>query len=1174
MTANETKTAKASGWTEQQAKAIQTRDVSIALSAGAGCGKTFVLTERFLEYFDPRDPDALQPHELSHLIAITFTDRAAREMRDRIRRKCYDRLLTADEDDAEYWVSLVRSLDSARVSTIHSFCGSLLRANAVEACLDPRFGVLEQAQADTLLAETLDDVLRELLADRDETTLSLVVRFGLDRLREMISRLVKRREGANLQTWSERSPEEQVACWKEYHRQVAVPAILRRMVRGPAVDSLLQVLDDQQPTHAVMRERCNVVRQILANWRSGQVELNTVAGDLEVLKENAKVQGGGGKAVWDSEDAYSAVRDGFASLRDLLSKVGGQLVFSPEDALPAAVVGQQVLQVSLRVALRYEQQKTELSVLDFNDLLTRAHALLTAPESDKLRERLSSQLRLLLVDEFQDTDPTQVELVRALCGGALLSGKLFFVGDHKQSIYRFRGAAPQVFRDLREQIPSAGRLPLTLNFRSQPAILEFVNWLFCARMGQGYESLSAHRPQVSPRPAIEFLWAPAEQPKESKETLRRREADWIARRLRELIDSQELIIWDHAAGKSDKPAARPLRAGDIALLFRALSDVAYYEEALRKYGLDYYLVGGHAFYAQQEIFDLVSLLRTLASPSDLVSLVGVLRSPMFSLSDETLFWLAQDRGGLGAGLFGSKLPQQIPGEQRERVKFAARVIGELRMKKDRVPTAELIKQVIAQTGYYAALLAEFLGERKLANLRKLIDQARSFDRAGIFTLADFISQLSDFVAQQPDEPLAATHPEAADVVRLMSIHQSKGLEFPLVVVPDINRSSHGHPTPVEFTAELGPLVKLPATSEREDAVSGFELHQSVAREEEDQELDRLLYVATTRAADYLILSAGVQDITAAAGHWMELLAERFDLETGEPCARTKTDPVSPQVRVTRTCPAMARPVDDGKKHLRPGDAVERALQLSVLGDVQLPRFVERIEPDRTALRQYSFSRLAGTLHKPKALAPPLIDEEDTTQAAQKIDPLGLGTLVHDVMAVLDLTRPEQLPDVVRRYADRNHVTNPAEIVEAIALLSSFLSSRQARALSGAVESHAELEFVLAWPPDAPQTGGIYLGGFIDRLWQDADGRWHIVDFKTNYVTAANLAETASHYEMQLLVYALAAEQVLGSPPASLTLHFLRTGEDFTFAWNDAARRRVRELVDTALAAAANRIQGG
>ncbi len=303
------------------------------------------------------------------------------------------------------------------------------------------------------------------------------------------------------------------------------------------------------------------------------------------------------------------------------------------------------------------------------------------------------------------------------------------------------------------------------------------------------------------------------------------------------------------------------------------------------------MVGGHAFYAQQEIHDVVNFLRAFASPSDAVSLAGVLRSPIFALTDETLFWLAQHSRGLAAGLFDDQLPRELDAKQLSRVQFAAATLRHLRDRKDRISITELLNEALAITGYDAALLAEFMGERKLANLRKLIDQARAFDQSGVFGLADFIVQLSDFVAEMPREPLAATHPEGANVVRLMTIHQAKGLEFPIVFVPDINRCAKGNEDQAAFHPQWGPLVKLPARSDRNGTISGLDLYQQLNAAEDQAELIRLLYVATTRAADYLVLSGGLspKDFESPSAPWLKLLAERFDLKTGQFIAQLPKD---------------------------------------------------------------------------------------------------------------------------------------------------------------------------------------------------------------------------------------------------------------------------------------------
>ena len=1149
------------GLTAEQSRAVDTRAVSVALSAGAGCGKTFVLTERFLAYFRPGDPQELAPSELGRLVAITFTERAAREMRDRIRRKCYEFQAAAGPAEAAHWAELLRWLDNARISTIHSFCGALLRTRAVEAGVDPRFEVLEQSQAETLLSEIIDDELRRLIAQRDEIALNLAARFDLDVLRTMLRGFARAAAGEQFAAWLKVDPGEQVARWQAFYRQEVVPAVARDISRSASAEKLLAIMRDETPTNAVMRERCRVLAEKLAGLEQAASGASLEA-DFEEIQTNARVQGGGTAKAWSSAQVYDEFKNAATKLRELVKQTAPLAIFDPAGAREAAVVGGQLLSIADRVRQAYARRKQELAVLDFNDLVSGARNLLTDPRHADMQARLASQIRLLLVDEFQDTDPAQVELVSALCGSDVMAGKLFFVGDLKQSIYRFRGADPRVFRSLRERTPKDGRQSLPRNFRSQPAILEFVNALFWHDLGPDYEPLRPSREQVAPRPAVEFLWAAAPAPgKEKREIQLRREATWIARRVRALIDSQQPIVWDAAAAERGQPAARNAKPGDFAILFRALSNVEFYEDALRRHGLDYYLVGGHAFYAQQEIFDLVNLLRALNSAADAVSLVGVLRSGFFSLKDETIFWLSGHADGVAGGLFAADYPSEISSGERQRVRFAAATIAELRASKDRLRISELIELALERTGYDAVLLNEFLGQRKLANLRKLIEQARAFERGGFFGLSDFIAQLTQFVAHQPDEPLAATHSEDTDVVRLMTIHQAKGLEFPIVIVPDVDRKRNDSSAPAHFDARLGPLVRLPTTTDAEPCPGGYELWRFMERFEDSDELNRLLYVATTRAADYLILSSGATAAGASGGPWTELVARRLDLLSGRLVGPLPPKEPHPQILVTTEEPPAPKTDRAARPRFDLDKTIADVLSAKTISD-SVARSIDPIAPDLSERRQYSFSRLSGRLHV--AEEQPLDVELD---AERPLDPRGLGTVVHAVLAAMDFGKSMDLPALVRVHAERHLADGSRDAGEALAMVERFAASARARELAAAAECHAEIEFLLAWPPDGSGPRKLSVSGTIDRLYRDAAGDWHVLDFKTNRVARGNLTPLAAAYEMQMLLYALATERIVGKAPKSLTLCFLRSGAEHSFQWNAEARDRVVAMVSGAIAEA-------
>lgn len=1138
----------------EQQLAIDTRDVSVALSAGAGCGKTFVLTQRFLSHVEP----GAQAAGLPQLVAITFTERAAREMRERIRGEVRRRLHSAAPEQTQHWLQLLRTLHTARISTIHSFCGALLRSNAAEAQLDPAFRQLDEVEANNLLLSAIEDLIQRELANRHPGLMRLAVDCSLGRLRGMLNRMVRGRQQPWLDAWREKSPDDVLACWSEVHLQHIVPRLRARIAESECVRALLRVLREHVPTHKTMQAR----REALLEQFEKLPTTESLAEQLAAIREHSAVQGGGGAKAWESAEIYALVRDNCADLRTLIDKCLPLLEWDADAARLAASAGLDLLELAIEARDEYARRKLAASALDFDDLLLRARDLLCGEAGKRLRAQYAGHTHLLMVDEFQDTDEVQVDLIRALCDDDLESGKVFLVGDMKQSIYRFRGAQPQVFRELREKIPKRGQLPLSRNFRSQPAILHFVNALFSQEIAN-YEPLSAHRSQMTTTPAVEFLWSPVETG-EKVDAIRRREADWIARRLRQLIDSGAPIVT--RKGSAGEFETKPVEPADIAILFRALSNVQYYEEALRRYDIDYYLVGGHAFYAQQEVFDLVNLLRAVASPGDEVSLAGALRSPFFSVSDEGIFWLAQHRDGLSGGLFDTSAPAQVSNELRARIDFARETLLQLRSMKDRLLVAELINLALSRTGYDAILLADFLGERKLANLRKLVEMARSFDRTGLFTLHDFIAQLSEFVAKQPDEALAATQAEKTRVVRLMTIHQAKGLEFPLVVVPDLDRrSQHSSYERVAFDRKLGPLVRLNEDAPGAEALCGYDLYQELERDEEEAEITRLLYVATTRAADYLILSAGIKQGAKLNSPWTKLLARRFDLESGEPVDGEFAPDEKPKVLVTRQEP----PSPSGKSERSTSATLARIVeQVEIARPSPIELHIDPLPARGQSRRRYSFSQISGELH-------PIADYEaygpadesaDDDQSQRVADPVRLGTIVHAVLSEIDRAEPIDVAARVHHHADIEFRDDPQSLSDASELIEKFLKSPRAESIRSAAEIHTEIEFLLTWPPGDDGPDAAYLHGFIDCLYRDSADAWHIVDYKTNRVTARQADAAAAQYEMQMLLYGLAAENILGETPRELVLHFLRSGAERGWSLDGEGRQRVTEFLNRQIAA--------
>jgi ATP-dependent helicase/nuclease subunit A len=1204
--------------TDQQQAAIDTKHVSIALSAGAGCGKTSVLTQRFLSHLEPGKNTA----DLSSLVAITFTERAAREMRERIRGQCLRRLRSCPGEEVEHWLAIVRALDSARISTIHSFCASLLRANAVEAGIDPAFGLLDETLGESFLRQSVEFGLNELLAANDADAAELVFEFGLRGTRERLACLVMQRYRIDFAKWEPMSGKDLALKWDRHWHADFVPELLAELASTEPAQRTLQLLGEHVPDHPVMQERR---RALLAT-----IPRLTEGGDpdelLSAIWANARVQGGGPKDDWESDEVYLDVKDVLADLRDRVDKLKSLLDYDPEHLQRGAEIGLCALRAAVKVGEGYDARKSKEGVLDFDDLLLGARSLLRDHEG--VRRRMESGITLLMVDEFQDTDPIQEEIVSLLCGKSFLTGRLFVVGDAKQSIYRFRRADPKVFHDLRDRIDPAGRLPLNKNFRSQPEILAFVNAVFDGALDGEYEPLepgsTAQKPSSSvdrakhSQPArIEFLFAtqPSDEVSDSEDTdgegtfdkraaaRRRREGDWIAGRITQLLTAGAPVR-DKQTGEITH---RPVEPREIVILFRAMSDVRYYEEALRRHGVDYYVVGGRAFFAQQEIFDVVNLCQYLDDVDDEVALIGVLRSGFFSFSDDSIV-------ALGSSLtraLAQAPPTFLPEQQQAQVRLAGKVLAELREQKDHLPISRLLLLAIERTGYDASLLTEFLGSRKLANLRKLIDMARQFDRSGLFTLADFVERLRDAVADETHEALAATHPESSNIVRLMSIHQSKGLEFPVVVVADLDRPVNSQLLAAHFDPELGPLVGLPPKFGVERDHPGRRMLRRSERRQDLAEARRVLYVAMTRAADLLILSANLKQADRPTSPWLTLIAERFDLLTGQPRHRPAAGGVSimskyasrwPEIHIhhsaprpvavreltlaLRRNPAVLQETDaiqqDGAVDAGPVklDRLREAIDRSE--PAPLPETLRVIEPDRSARRRFSVSEIEDIDEQirigtdSRAALKARREKRDDRGGELRINDTEisgdlpaaeqLGTLVHAVLERLDFRNPQEAQALLERFSNFSASPIDASVrTAAAACVANLVASPLGADLASARQIHREIDFLLRFllSGRVPQTGAsrtpliqsagddcnletqaFVISGTIDCLFESADGSWTVLDYKTGVRERSTpAAELIAAYEIQLGLYALAVREFLKRLPDRIELAFIRNGVD-------------------------------
>jgi ATP-dependent helicase/nuclease subunit A len=1101
--------------TDQQRRALAVTDASVALSAGAGCGKTMVLTERFLAALEESGGRPLRG-----LVALTFTEKAARELRRRIRDRCRARLVAGE--DARRWWTILRGLDAAPIGTFHEFCARLLRRHALQVGVDPEFAIFDEAIAGALRDEAVRAAMRRLLAAHDPDLIELATDYGLRQVREALGRLAGARGAVGLEAWSQQDPQAIVDRWRSLLDDRLWPAVRGRA--GRLVGHCRHLLEAMDCDHARIRERRAAVLESLKVLDPGAA--SCPADRLDELVELLRVNDLPRKGSWPSEEIYEEVKQAFTALREhIKDQIKPALAWDEPEARAAAERSLQFARLALAVRRENEQLKRRRRGLDFDDLLILSRDLLRDHPEVALADRDAPDrpvIEFVLVDEFQDTDGVQGEVLRLLSGSEFLSGRLFLVGDVKQSIYRFRGAEPSIFHRWRSEFPQSGRLHLTENFRSVPGVIRFINALFGEEFldvdpvdepGAGHRLLPIRREDTC-QPAVEFLWPAGPDPRDEPATKppahqrRMIEARGLARRLRQRLD-EGWPIFDRTAA-----APRPAHAGDIALLFRAMTDLWPYESALADAGFDYHTIGGSAFYAQQEVHDVINLLSVVEDPFDEVALAGALRSPFFGVSDEGLFWLATtfEDGGLTAGIHRLDEITQLSPRDRQRTARALDLLSRWRAGKDRVPMAQLVAQALDESGFEAALVCEFLGERKLANTRKIVRLARDFDQQGGFTLGDFVARLRADLENEPREEQAATTDEAGTSIRLMSIHQAKGLEFPIVVLPDLARAPSSRSPLVACHPELGLVVRppqpAPGTSEATvDPTTprdfAWQAYLTLERADDERESLRLFYVAATRARDALVLSAGLapDEPAKASSVALRLLDERFDRRTGR-CRVALAEPgAMPAVQV-RLMDAPNDPDQDPQGAATEAHPLPAPLSPDRQGGVNtlpLPHG-HGSEGDRRRAGA-SIASIEATITR--AVLLDRVEDESPVPPPRylDLDPTAglppraarLDRLIRSILGDPRWLQGAPLEDVAARAATRQMpAANSALIREALRRLRPWLDRPSLQGLHAAdpASIHRDLAFALPDPPDGPPT--TVLQGTCDLVFRDRQGRWHLL----------------------------------------------------------------------------------
>jgi ATP-dependent exoDNAse (exonuclease V) beta subunit len=1044
----------------EQQRAVDARGL-VFVSAGAGTGKTKVLVERFARAVCDEGVD------VESILVITYTEKAAGELRSRIRAGLVER----GRPD------LARELDGAWISTIHGFCHRLLRSHPFAAGVDPRFRVLDESQGRVLRGEAFAAALTAFCANDDPARLRLLAVYGADGLRRMLTGVYE-------------------------------------TLRSAGRELVLELGE-----HASLVERVNEFREaarcLTEDEGSGDAHRETARQALGYIEPDAHAD-----RLFDLGDLKLRGERAatYEEARKLLEQTAlDELAAADRDLLQELLAG---------FAAAYQEGKDRESALDFEDLQLRARDLLR--DDDAIREREQLRFRSIMVDEFQDTNRLQCELIDLLAGG-LGDRERFFVGDEFQSIYGFRHADVQVFRERREQAGD-GVLPLTMNYRSRPEVLAVVNHLFGSDFGDEFQPLAASGDFPDP-----VFGAPVELLVTDKSTYsgtdvhwRRGEARAIARRIRDLI------------------AAGDAAPGEIVLLFAAGTDAEWYEEELRSLGVTTYRSTGRGYFGQQQVVDLLAYLRLLRNRYDDEALVSVLASPFVGISNDALVLLrrAAPKRPLFVGL-ERELPETFPERDAQLLRAFRQRYDRLTAAVARLSLERLCERIISEHDYDLAVLARWDGRRRYANLRKLARLARSYEELRGPDVEGFVRFVRDQEAVGARELEAVAEEEGGDAVRLLTIHAAKGLEFKVVVVADAGRD-RAPPASHEILAlsdgRFGFRVADPITSKPRGAYA-YDAVQEARKEEERAERLRLYYVAMTRAIDRLIISGSIDpertsDEMTPIGWVLGRLDAKEEIERagGEP-VEIEREGARVILRVDRFAVeseevAVAAADDDGQLALfdEGGAGVLPALvpALQPLAEVPTPPVhrVRRLSFSALAL----FERCSYRYYAERVVGMRPTDERRGAPATAGLAATEIGDAVHRLLELVNLEQPLPPDDLDARVRDWYPSVTDDELERIGGFVRSYCESELARRVATLPGARPERPFAF-------EHDGVLLHGRLDVLQLEGE-RAVVVDYKTNSLAEGTPEEIIEHdYRLQRLVYALACFHA-GAQEVEVVYHFL------------------------------------
>ncbi len=1077
--------------TNEQLLAVKNNDKSICISAGAGSGKTRVLVEKYWKLLE-------LGFEVDEIMAVTFTRKAAQEMVERIRRKI-------EESDLNYARKreLKEALNQAWIGTIDSICSRIIKEYPIETQTDPFFHIAEEVTLNQLKYEMARNIVIDAINKQDEVVLAYVETFGYSRLLIDMLGLLSIATSKGLQL--------------EHMESLTYSSIDQVVTRlAPLTDDLIQIymnvlanlphVNPKTKTYAAVEKmQANQAEWVRALHSIGRFTCDKA--DYDIL-DLLFVIGKGNPA--------KEVKADLKEMQRLITIVKGIITdYGNREYLTT------LFSLTKRLGEDLAAAKMEANILEFADLIDKVVRLLQ--DYPDILSIFQGQFKQIMVDEFQDTNYRQVDFVRTISHD--FTTPVFAVGDPKQSIYRFRGAEVNLFTEVMENVEKVGGLnsSLSMNFRTRENLMQLVNDVFAEIMQDsriGFQALGAARPShqsnfaeihlIHPQFSIEV---------EADEA----EAYCIVARINEIINNREVLVYEKSAGE-ERP--RPPRYSDIAILFQKSKNMDICTSILKEYSIPYYIVGSRGFFDTEEVNNIILFLKTVNDVSDEKSLVGILRSQMLGVSDESLWFIKQRYSSLNKGLSHlEEYVQDIKASDYEALELAEKAIFHLRLNKSRLSINEIITYIMDVTDYAKFLAQQANGEQKIINLQKLLNMAQSKEVEYIHTIKEFLEYVAQVKASTQAESQAILDSETSNTVKLMTVHQAKGLEFPIVFLPFMHQRFNVSDVSdnLIFGHKLGVFLR---TEEK-----GY-LRELAEIEEEElmlEEYMRVLYVAKTRACDYLVMS-GTYDIKENSEgeliartnkqSWLKWLFDYFGV---------KDIPINHYFERANIQTFIYEGSDIEKimqQELGSGDSPETVSSISEYDFNFTGEYDEYEFLSATRLIDYEFCPYFVYLKYGKGLGMATSGRQQGAEDIDELDAAGRGLIIHAIIEKHDNLSAAR--DSLQHILEGSKfLVEDTEKALMISMLENYYENDYIAELTGKSKVLKEVPFI------ARLAGKRFISGFVDQLWLD-DNHYNIIDLKTGNVR--------EEYTSQLNIYQLALDKILSQKLKNKDIFYLRAGK--------------------------------